>query len=176
MTPQTCKKLLEMGILQAYAEGKEVQTKSCDTWASYGQYNFDSPPENYRIKPEPQFEVGDLVRIPSGCICKVIQVHPDACEIQSITEGYYNIVHNSNLTKVHEVRTPFTFEEAVKACAKHGMEVKCRDNRGIINAIDYNSIRVGSEYLYFSNSCLQTVFTSDNTPFCNISYEPTPTN
>jgi hypothetical protein len=183
MTPENCKKLLEMGILQAYAEGKEIEIYHRNNWTKWEDgYNFVASPENYRIKPEPTFEVGDLVlesnlpeywdKVPNGCIYKITQVHPDSCEVKSITDGFHNIVHKNNLTKVREVRTPFTFEEAVKACAEHGFKIRHNNFENTITEIDYESIRLGDSYLYYHKECLQTVFTSDNTPFCNISYEP----
>lgn len=53
MTIENCKKLLEAGILQAYAEGKVIETNRGDLgWAQTYQPDFNHPPENYRIKPK----------------------------------------------------------------------------------------------------------------------------
>lgn len=42
-------------FIQAFAEGKEVQTKKGDgSWYSPANLAFDGKPENYRIKPEPR--------------------------------------------------------------------------------------------------------------------------
>lgn len=178
MTPESCKKLLEMGILQAYAEGEtiEVYDSHSNTWYPYNEPNdhpwFDRSPNHYRIKPEPQFEVGDLVRTPDGTICKVM-IADSVARLSNLKAPHLQYAEQlSSLTKVHEVRTPFTFEDAIKACAEHGMKVKYDNFENTITEIDHESIRVGNKYLYYWKECLETVFTSDNTPFCNISYEP----
>lgn len=43
-------------ILQAYAEGKTIEWNYGGVWKVKGMdYSFDCQPENYRIKPSPQF-------------------------------------------------------------------------------------------------------------------------
>ena len=175
MTPETCKQLLEMGILQAYAEGMKIEVHIGGTWLPLHSPRWDMRPEKYRIKPEPTFEVGDLVKVPSGCVYKVTQIYSDACEAQPTTDGSHIIVHKDRLTKVREIRTPFTFEQAVKACAEHGFKVRYGTLENSITELDYNSIYIDGRYFFYSKECLEIVFTSDNTPFCNISYEPTTT-
>lgn len=176
MTPETCKQLLEMGILQAYADGTKIEVNFNGKWFPLNDPRWDMPPENYRIKHEPTFEVGDLVKVPNGSVHKVTQVYSDECEVHPITDGFHIIVYKDNLTKVHEVRTPFTFEQAVNACAEHGFRVRYGTLESPITELDHDSIRIDDgQYLYYNKECLETVFTSDNTPFCNISYEPTTT-
>ena len=53
MTRDEAKKLLP--IIQAYAEGKVIQLKIGGQWVNGedATLDFDSPPELYRIKPEP---------------------------------------------------------------------------------------------------------------------------
>ena len=54
MTRENAKKLLP--IIQAYADGKEIECKDLhDDWHSSEDFNFDSEPENYRIKKEPKY-------------------------------------------------------------------------------------------------------------------------
>ena len=54
MTRENAKKLLP--IITAYAEGKTIQVLlNPEGWTdSIGGLGFDSPPEHYRIKPEPR--------------------------------------------------------------------------------------------------------------------------
>lgn len=57
MTPITAKLLLP--IIQAMADGKEIQTKIVRTdgshqWVTQHCLDFTGKPENYRIKPEPK--------------------------------------------------------------------------------------------------------------------------
>ena len=54
MTRENAKKLLP--IIAAYAEGKVIQMKfaRADKWKDINEPTFDSPPELYRIKPEPR--------------------------------------------------------------------------------------------------------------------------
>jgi hypothetical protein len=54
MTRENAKKLLP--IITAYAEGKTIQVLlNPEGWTdSIGGLGFDSPPELYRIKPEPR--------------------------------------------------------------------------------------------------------------------------
>lgn len=52
MTRDEAKKLLP--IIQAFAEGKNVQVKSIDgVWRSARAFNFDMSASNYRIAPDP---------------------------------------------------------------------------------------------------------------------------
>jgi len=53
MTRQHIKEILP--IITAYANGYIVQNKGLDgLWKDTSNLSFDSPPENYRIKPEPK--------------------------------------------------------------------------------------------------------------------------
>ena len=55
MTREEAKKLLP--IIQAFAEGKVIQCKSCITneWRDFDEPAFNGLPDNYRIKPEPKY-------------------------------------------------------------------------------------------------------------------------
>lgn len=53
MTPKKCKELLDTGILQAYAEGKEIQfLHSNKGWVSCPDSPYWEDNVLYRIKPE----------------------------------------------------------------------------------------------------------------------------
>lgn len=55
MTREEAKELLP--IIQAFAEGKVIQCKSCITneWRDFDEPAFNGLPDNYRIKPEPKY-------------------------------------------------------------------------------------------------------------------------
>lgn len=42
-------------IIQAFAEGKGVETKTGSGWISIENMSFAGNPDSYRIKPEPKF-------------------------------------------------------------------------------------------------------------------------
>lgn len=44
---------LFLPLVQALADGKEIQQSSGDKWKSHKSYSFGFNPEYYRIKPEP---------------------------------------------------------------------------------------------------------------------------
>ena len=52
-TREETKKLLP--IIQAFAEGKEIQVKGINNWRTSEDLNFDLSTEEYRIKPEPKY-------------------------------------------------------------------------------------------------------------------------
>lgn len=174
MTPETCKQLLEMGILQAYADGLKIEVRIGGTWLPLHSPHWDCHPQNYRIKPKHTFEVGDLVKTDTGVIGTIIEIF-SSVPVARISNGSTLVWRLAALTKVRKVRTPFTFEQAVNACAEHGFRVRYGTLESPITELDHNSIRIDGQYLYYNQECLETVFTSDNTPFCNINYEPTTT-
>lgn len=53
MNREEAKKLLP--IIQAFAEGKGVETKTGSGWISIGNMSFAGNPDCYRIKPEPKY-------------------------------------------------------------------------------------------------------------------------
>ena len=53
MTREQAKKLLP--IIQAWAEGKNIQFLSDDEWHDINQADFTCYPDKYRIKPEPKY-------------------------------------------------------------------------------------------------------------------------
>lgn len=55
MTRENAKELLP--IIQAFAEGKEIQFYTCGKWRDMGLPTmvFRLPPEHYRVKPEPKY-------------------------------------------------------------------------------------------------------------------------
>lgn len=53
MNRKEIKKILP--VIQAFAEGKEIQVKGGNNWRTSEDLNFDLSPEEYRIKPEPKY-------------------------------------------------------------------------------------------------------------------------
>ena len=53
MTREEAKQLLP--IIQKFAEGKCVETKTGSGWISIENMSFAGKPDNYRIKPEPKY-------------------------------------------------------------------------------------------------------------------------
>lgn len=51
MNSKKCKQLLDLGYLQAFAEGK-LQYKNIHGWETSYNLSFEDPVEYYRIKPE----------------------------------------------------------------------------------------------------------------------------
>lgn len=53
MTREQAKKLLP--IIQAFSEGKNIETKTGSGWISIESMSFAGNPNSYRIKPEPKY-------------------------------------------------------------------------------------------------------------------------
>lgn len=53
MTREQAKKLLP--IIQAFSEGKDIETKTGSGWISIESMSFAGNPNSYRIKPEPKY-------------------------------------------------------------------------------------------------------------------------
>lgn len=53
MNRKEAKQLLP--IIQAFSEGKDVETKTGSGWISIGNMSFAGNPDSYRIKPEPKY-------------------------------------------------------------------------------------------------------------------------
>ena len=63
MTREQAKSLIP--IITAFANGGNVQVLSCTgKWVSEEYYTFDSPPNVYRIKPEPKLRAWKSAELP----------------------------------------------------------------------------------------------------------------
>ena len=71
MTREQAKKLLP--IIQAWAEGKNIQFLSDDEWHDINQADFTCYPDKYRIKPEPKYRP---FKSQEGC-WNEMHKHPD---------------------------------------------------------------------------------------------------
>ena len=55
MNRKEIKKILP--VIQAFAEGKEIQVKGINNWRTSEELNFDWSPDLYRIKKEPKYRL-----------------------------------------------------------------------------------------------------------------------
>ena len=53
MTREEAKELLP--VIQAFADGKDVETKTGSGWMSIENMSFAGKPDSYRIKPDPKY-------------------------------------------------------------------------------------------------------------------------
>lgn len=85
MTREQCKALLP--IMQAYAEGKTIQTCYDNRWEDCCHPRFDDKPERYRIKPEPREW---WVVFSNGCVRATYYANPrdsfPGCEVIHVRE------------------------------------------------------------------------------------------
>lgn len=90
MTREDAKQLLP--IIQAFSDGKDVETKAGSGWISIENISFTGKPNNYRIKPEPTYRPFANVE---ECWTEMLKHQPfgwvksDKC--------FYNIVSVSNI-------------------------------------------------------------------------------
>jgi hypothetical protein len=173
MKRETVKALLENGILQAYAEGKEIQydgvlLESC---------KFDGNPDDYSIKSTPPFKVGDFVRTKNDTVCKVKEyLRDETYGVTPLDRDFSLCFRVKDLTPVREVRTPLTFEQAVKLVAEKGFtltngacsfDVLCL-GKLVVTLLCRETGETSTErYECFRNSLTFL----DNTPFANVTYE-----
>ena len=80
MNRKEIKKILP--VIQAFAEGKEIQVKGGNNWRTSEDLNFDLSPEEYRIKPEPKYRP---FRTQEEC-WQEMHKHPN---FGWVTDGYY---------------------------------------------------------------------------------------
>ena len=78
MTRETAKAWLP--ILQAYAEGKEIQNLSCDekAWQTINVPFFNCEPSDYRIKPTPKLRPWKPEEVPSDLWIRAQERYRDA--------------------------------------------------------------------------------------------------
>jgi hypothetical protein len=182
MSPENCKALLEAGILQAYAEGKQIQLFDDEnSWFTICvPTNFIHSPSRYRIKPEHTFKVGDLVRLPHQTIpYKITQILKDTCRAERVNDKIYHVFKLSDIIKVKEVLTPFTFIQAVRAVAEHGTVISKGEHKYIIKElnertldVDYqNNLLRGYRIPYKELLDENYNFNNPNIPCYNVTYE-----
>lgn len=86
MTRQEAKELLH--IIQAWAEGKNIQFLSDGEWHDINQADFTCYPDKYRIKPEPKYRP---FKNQEEC-WNEMHNHPDFGWVKRINGGYKQIM------------------------------------------------------------------------------------
>ena len=104
MTREEAKELLP--IIQAFAEGKDIQCKSCITneWRDFDEPAFNGLPDNYRIKPEPKYRP---FKTQEECWNEMLKHQPFGwiinndtqrlCNIGSIGRNNYGVVIDNSI-------------------------------------------------------------------------------
>lgn len=99
MTREKAKELLP--IIQAYAEGKDIEIFFGNEWIKITNPDFTLSPENYRIKPEPEYRpfktkeecwnemhhhsyFGLLIRIDSGAHVSIVKATSNAILLNNV--------------------------------------------------------------------------------------------
>lgn len=86
MTREQAKELLP--IIQAWAEGKNIQFLSYGEWHDINQADFTCYPDKYRIKPEPKYRP---FKTQEEC-WNEMHNHPDFGWVKRINGGYKQIM------------------------------------------------------------------------------------
>ena len=84
MTREEVKKMLP--IMQAYAEGKNIQFLSDGEWHDINQSDFTCYPDKYRIKPEPKYRP---FKNKEECWNEMMEHQPSGW----VVDKFYNFCH-----------------------------------------------------------------------------------
>lgn len=110
---------LYLPLVQALVDGKTVECRAGDSWINNYVYHFSSPPERYRIKPEPVLVPLGPEDVPPGSI---IRRHEWLKGWQTVNGVYatgvcFNgiLLDWSELMDVYEIKRP---GEGWKPCSK----------------------------------------------------------
>lgn len=90
MTREEAKEL--MTVIQAFADGKDVETKTGSGWMSIENMSFAGKPDSYRIKPEPKYR---SFANAEECLQEMLKHQPFGW-IKAKEGGYQNIVSFNN--------------------------------------------------------------------------------
>ena len=86
MTREEVKKLLP--IIQAFAEGKEIEMFFGNEWVKTTNPAFTFSPENYRIKPEPKYRP---FKTKEECWDEMLKHQPFGWVLSKVTGSYGSI-------------------------------------------------------------------------------------
>jgi hypothetical protein len=173
MTPEICRKLLDNGVLEAYAQGKKIEYLGLEgrNWSPGDEWSFDGNHEHYRIKPSPTPKRGMYLH-QGNEYRRITSV--SASKVYATLEGLKDSICVKGETFFRRILTPFTFEQAVKAVAENEFTL----NKGVefytIIALhkteaDITTCRKGTYALDYQ-SLIDFVFPKD-IPFANVTYE-----
>ena len=107
MTREEAKQLLP--IIQAFAEGKCVETKTGSGWVNMENMSFAGKPKSYRIKPEPKFRPFKGVE---EC-WKEMQKHQPFAWVKEKHSDRYNLITEVNGLSI-KVKEGCLFTDSVK--------------------------------------------------------------
>lgn len=107
MTREEAKQLLP--VIQAFSEGKCVQTKTGSGWVNMENMSFAGKPKAYRIKPEPNYR---LFKDAEECWTEMLKHQPFGWVKMKDTEsGYYILKGIANQVVIGLNETPFSYKK-----------------------------------------------------------------
>ena len=96
-------------IIQAFAEGKGVETKTGSGWISIENMSFAGNPNSYRIKPEPKYRPFANAE---ECWTEMLKHQPFGWVKMKDTEsGYYILKGITNQVVIGLNETPFSYKK-----------------------------------------------------------------
>ena len=125
MTKKEAKELLH--IIQAYAEGKDIEMFFDNKWITGTNLDFTLSPENYRIKPEPKYrpfktkeecwdemhchsDFGWLIRIDTGVFANIKAIFSEEIVFDNDFDNVYTFKNAFKYYKFTD-GTPFGIKE-----------------------------------------------------------------
>ena len=109
MTREEAKRLLP--IIQAWAEGKNIQFLSDGEWQDINQTDFTCYPDKYRIKPEPKYRP---FKTQEECWNEMLKHQPFGWVKSTLSDNFYTIESISD--EINYNRTFASFNEAFNWC------------------------------------------------------------
>lgn len=107
MTREDAKQLLP--VIQAFAEGKCVETKTGSGWVSIGNMSFAGEPKAYRIKPEPKYRP---FKNAEECWTEMLKHQPfEWVKMKDTESGYYILKGITNQVVIGLNETPFSYKK-----------------------------------------------------------------
>lgn len=97
-----------MPVIQAFADGKDVETKTSSGWISIENMSFAGKPDSYRIKPEPKYRPFANAE---ECWEEMMKHQPFGwVKFKDTESGYYMITIIAINVVVGLNDTPFSYE------------------------------------------------------------------
>ncbi len=107
MTREEAKKLLP--VIQAFSEGKDIETKTGSGWISIESMSFAGNPDSYRIKPEPNCRPFANAE---ECWQEMQKHQPFGwLKMKDTESGYYILKCIANQVVIELNETPFSYKK-----------------------------------------------------------------
>ena len=114
MTREEAKELLP--IIQAWAEGKNIQFLSDGEWHDINQADFTCYPDKYRIKPEPKYR---QFKTKEECWNEMLKHQPFGW-LKSKKDGHYRSIGELSWSdELETVYIAFSTSEALSRCVDY---------------------------------------------------------